>query len=241
MDVEYYFGDKLLTWNNVTLEKFIKKYVPAGWEDVFEASEDILPEISELLKRYAKRNTVYPPMPLVFNALDSLRPKDIKVVIIGQDPYINEQEAMGWSFSVPEGVKVPPSLKNIYKELTAEGYCGYKNRKSGDLTPWVERGVFLYNSCLTVNKGDSTSHKDLWGEFTDIIISYLNQQDHIAWILLGVKAQKYAKKLDKQRHGVYMAGHPSPLNRNGGFLDSGVFEEAEEYLHKNGRKFSWNL
>ena len=81
----------------------------------------------------------------------------------------------------------------------------------------------------------------MWCEFTDMVINYLNQQDHIAWILLGVKAQSYAKKLDKQRHGIYMAGHPSPINRNGGFTGSGVFEEAQEYLKKHGRKFTWDL
>jgi uracil-DNA glycosylase len=242
MDVEYYLGKKKISWDTITLEEYTNSYTPPGWEDVFEAVEDdVIPEISELLERYSQKNTIYPPLPFVFNALDSLRPEDIKVVIIGQDPYINKGEAMGLSFSVPDGVKVPPSLRNIYKELTAEGYTGYKNRKTGDLTPWVEKGVFLYNTCLTVNQGDSASHKDLWGEFTDMVINYLNHQEHIAWILLGAKAQKYAKKLDKDKHGVYMAGHPSPLNRNGGFSGSGIFEEAQEYLEKHGREFSWNL
>ena len=242
MDVEYYIGKKPLDWDSVTLEEFTSKYIPQGWEEVFEAAEDdIIPEISELLDRYTNKTTIYPPMSFVFNALDSLPPDQIKVVIIGQDPYINKGEAMGLSFSVPDGVKVPPSLRNIYKELTVEGYRGYKNRKTGDLTEWVERGVFLYNTCLTVNQGESGSHKELWGEFTDMVINYLNQQDHIAWILLGAKAHRYAKKLDKERHGVYMAGHPSPLNRNGDFAGSGVFEEAEEYLEKHGRDFTWNL
>jgi uracil-DNA glycosylase len=242
MDIQYYIGNKKVTWDTITLQEFTNDYTPSGWEDVFEAAEeDVTPEISKLISGYASKSIVYPPMPFVFNAMDSLHPKDIKVVIIGQDPYINKDEAMGWSFSVPDGIKLPPSLRNIYKELAAEGYRGYKNRKTGDLTEWVDRGVFLYNSCLTVNKGDSGSHKEIWGEFTDMVINYLNNQDHIAWILLGTKAQKYARKLDKQRHGVYMAGHPSPLNRNGGFIGSGIFEEAEEYLEKHGRKFTWNL
>lgn len=242
MDVKYYIGKKLLTWDKVTLKEFTKACVPPGWEDVFEAAEDdIIPEISDTLVKYTKKNTIYPPMPFVFNPMDSLCPEDIKVVIIGQDPYINEGEAMGWSFSVPEGVKLPPSLRNIYKELDNEGYRGYKNLRSGDLTQWVERGVFLYNVCLTVNKGESGSHKSLWEEFTDMVINYLNQQEHIAWILLGAKAQKYAKKLDKEKHGVFMAGHPSPLNRNRDFIDSDVFEDAENYLRKKGREFTWHL
>ena len=242
MQVEYYIGDKKVEWKAITLQEYVTEYVPPGWEDVFEAAEeDIIPEISKLLKRYSVNNVVYPPMPLLFNAMDSLLPKNVQVVIIGQDPYINKGEAMGWSFSVPDRVSVPPSLRNIYKELAAEGYRGYKNRKTGDLTPWVDRGVFLYNVCLTVNRGASASHNDLWKEFTDIVINYLNQCDNIAWILLGAKAFKYAKKLDKQRHGVFMAGHPSPLNRNGGFLGSGIFEEAEKYLQKHGRSFTWHL
>ncbi len=242
MDVQYYIGKKKVSWNTMTLEELTAVYTSPGWEDVFEAAEDdILPEISELLGRYCKKNVVYPPLPLVFNALDSIEPKNIKVVIIGQDPYINKGEAMGWSFSVPDGVKIPPSLRNIYTELTAEGYRGYKDPKTGNLTEWVERGVFLYNTCLTVNENDSGSHNDLWGEFTDMVINRLNQEDHIAWILLGVKAQKYSKKLDREKHGIYVAGHPSPLNRNGGFAGSGIFEEAEEYLAKHGREFSWHL
>ena len=242
MQVSYQIEEKPLNWETTTLQEFVQVYQSPGWEDIFEACEDdVFPEISDLLKRYAKTKTIYPPMPLVFNALDSLQPEDIKVVIIGQDPYIKPGEAMGWSFSVPEGVTLPPSLRNIYKELTADGFTGYKNRKTGNLTEWVEKGVFLYNACLTVDKGESASHKDLWCDFTDMVINYLNQQDHIAWILLGSKAQKYAKKLDRERHGVFVAGHPSPVNRAGGFSGSGVFASAERYLNKHGREFSWNL
>ena len=242
MEIDYYIGTKKIDWDTITLQDYVNEYIPNGWEDVFEAAKDeVFPEISELLQRYTKKHTIYPPLPLLFNSLDSLQPCNIKVVILGQDPYINEGEAMGWSFSVPDGVKVPPSLRNIYKELASEGYSGYKNRKTGDLTAWVEKGVFLYNTCLTVNKGTSASHKDLWGEFTDMIINYLNQEEHIAWILLGAKAQKYSKKLDKERHGVFCAGHPSPLNRNRDFAGSGVFEDAQEYLTKHKRVFSWDL
>ena len=148
---------------------------------------------------------------------------------------------MGWSFSVPSGVKAPPSLCNIYKELNDEGYTGYKNLKTGDLSAWVNKGVFLYNTCLTVNKGCSDSHRNLWTDFSDIVINYLSQKEHIAWILLGKKAQKYATFIDKETHGIYCAGHPSPINKSGGFFGSGIFKKAEEYLCKHNREFSWHL
>ncbi len=242
MDIDYYIGKKRVSWNTMTIEEYIKGYTPNGWEDVFEAAEDdIFPEISTKLVQYNKKNTIYPPLPFVFNALDSLMPQKVKVVIIGQDPYFNPGEATGLSFSVPDSVKAPPSLRNIYKELDAEGYTGYKNRKSGDLSAWLAKGVFLYNTCLTVNKGTPESHGDIWGDFSDIVINYLKQHEYIAWILLGRKAQQYVKKLDREIHGVYTAGHPSPANRSGGFIGSGVFEEAEEYLHEHNRNFSWHL
>lgn len=239
MDVQYYVGEKEVRWDTLTLEEYNKNYCPPGWEEMFDvARDDIIPAISKKLYNYSKTNIIYPPMPFVYNAMDSLRPEKVKVVIIGQDPYINEGEAMGWSFSVPN--KIPPSLRNIFKELHDEGYKGYKDRKIGNLEDWVEKGVFLYNVCLTVNKGESGSHKDVWNDFTDLVINYLNRYDNIAWILLGAQAQKYAKIIDKQRHGVYIAGHPSPLNRSGGFMGSCIFEEAEEYLEKHCRKFSWD-
>lgn len=230
MDVKYYINDKPVSWKRLTLKEMTQTYVPTGWEELFEATEDLIPEISKKLESFAKTNVIYPPMPLVFNAFDAIQPKDVKVVIIGQDPYIRKGEAMGWSFSVPDGIPVPPSLRNIYKELDAEGYTGYKNRKTGNLLPWVDKGVFLLNSCLTVNKGESASHKDLWEEFTETTINFLNQFDHIAWILLGQKSRKYASLLDPQRQGIFTAGHPSPLNRNSDFSGSDIFKEAEWYL-----------
>lgn len=229
-----------LAWGKTTLESYIRSYTPSGWEELFEAAEDIVPEISAEIEHHVCQHTVYPPLPLVFNALDSLQPKEIKVVIIGQDPYIKEGEAMGWSFSVPDGIRLPPSLRNIYKELDNEGYTGYKDRKTGELSPWVERGVFLYNISLTVNQGMSDSHKTLWSDFSEMLINYLNGYTHIAWILLGAKAQRYAKYLDTDQHGVFRAGHPSPLNRKGDFHNSDVFIKAEKYLQEHNRDFTWN-
>lgn len=243
MDVDYYIGKKKVSWDTMTLEEFTTVYRPKGWEDVFEAAEDdIIPEISAKLQTKVAKNVVYPPLPLVFNALESLRPDQVKVVLLGQDPYINENQACGLSFSLPEGVRLPPSIKRIYKELVDEGYTSYKNRKSGDLSVWVDKGVFLYNPILTVDAGKSNSHKTIgWKEFSDMVISVLNSEEHIAWILLGSPAQKYAAKIDKERHRVFKAGHPSPLNRNNDFLGSDVFEEAEAYLRECGVDFTWEL
>lgn len=241
MNVEYIIDEKRITWKNTSLTRLLKECIPTGWEELFEAAEEILPGVSEKLREYAKKNVVYPPIQFVFNSFDSLRPRDIKIVIIGMDPYINKGEAMGWSFSVPDGIKVPPSLRNIYKELDNEGFVGYKQRKTGELTEWVKRGVFLYNVCLTVNSGKSGSHGNLWDEFTNMLINYLNEQGGIAWILLGKKAEMVAKQLDKDTHGIFIAGHPSPLNRNGNFIGSNVFKKAQKYLHAQGKEFTWDL
>lgn len=242
MIIECYTStDKLIDWNTIPLTDLLSDYTPNGWEDLFDTVKDTIPEISQKLEEYTKEHTIFPPMDLTFNIFDQIKPKDVKVVILGQDPYIKSGEAMGLSFSVPPGIRLPPSLRNIYKELVAEGYQSYINRKTGDLTEWVKKGVFLYNCCLTVNEGKSGSHKDLWKEFTERVISYLNSLDNIAWIFLGKKAQQYSHSIDTTRHGVFVAGHPSPLNRLGDFAGSNVFNDAENYLYDHGREFSWEL
>jgi uracil-DNA glycosylase len=239
MQVDYYIGSIKVTWTTLTLAEYLTNCVPDGWEDLFEAADDVIPEISEKLQQLSKSHIIYPPMSMVFNAFETLRPEEVKVVIIGQDPYINQGEAMGLSFSVASG-KIPPSLANLYKELTAEGYKGYSNRKTGDLTVWADRGVFLYNVCLTVNAGSSGSHGKLWEDFTTMVLGFLNSQDAIAWILLGAPAQKLATRINRE-HGVFKAGHPSPLNRKGDFKGSGVFRKTEDYLKKHSRSFTWDL
>lgn len=241
MQIEYTANDKKLEWGSVSLSEFLDEYTPNGWESFFEGVAESIPNISDKLQDYSQNNTIYPPMHLLFNSFDALRPQDIKIVLIAQDPYINKNEAMGWSFSVPENSRVPASLRNIFKELDNEGFSGYKN-KNGDLTDWVKKGVFLYNSCLTVNKSKSGSHGDLWLDFSNSLINFLNDQcNNIAWVLLGAKAKQYSKLIDNSRHGVFKAGHPSPLNKSGGFIGSNVFLNAENYLKQNNIDFTWNL
>ena len=248
MSIEYYSGKRPVDWKCLSLERFVRRYCPEGWEPVFEAASEIIPEISREIRKQAREHIIYPPMPDVFLALEMLKPTDIKVVIIGMDPYINSGQAMGLSFSVPPNIKLPPSLRNIYKELTAEGYEGYAERKSGDLTFWVRRGVFLYNACLTVNKGESGSHKHpqdskkgLWNDFSDMVINHIKNQKHVAWILLGKNAQQFAGSIDTSNHGLFKAAHPSPKSADRGFFGSDVFSDAETYLNEHGRDFTWKL
>lgn len=227
-----------MDWSKNTL---LQLPTPPGWEIFFDTVEtDILPPISEKILEFANDTEIYPPMDAVYSIFNKLKPSDIKVVILGQDPYIKPGQAVGMSFSVPDSFKPPPSLKNIYKELAAEGYESYTNRKTGDLTDWVEKGVFLYNCCLTVNKGKSDSHKNLWKDFTNLLIDYLNQFDNIAWILLGKKAQQYSTRIDTTRHKIFAAGHPSPLNRLRDFAGSNVFIDTQTYLNDNDIDFDWD-
>lgn len=178
---------------------------------------------------------VYPKRGDIFNALNVTRLEKVKVVIIGQDPYHGEGQAHGLSFSVPEGVKIPPSLRNIYKEIEAE--YGYRMPRTGDLTGWAEQGVLLLNATLTVEAGMAGSHqKRGWELFTDAVIRVVNQQcNHVVFMLWGAYAQKKGAHIDRSKHLVLESVHPSPLSAHRGFLGNGHFKSANAYLEKNGR------
>jgi uracil-DNA glycosylase len=156
-------------------------------------------------------------------------------VIIGQDPYHGEGQAHGLSFSVPKGVKPPPSLRNIYKEIEAE--YGVKMPSSGDLTGWAAQGVLLLNATLTVEAGNAGSHqKKGWEDFTDAIIRIVNEKcEHVVFMLWGSYAQKKGAHIDRTKHLVLESVHPSPLSAHRGFLGNGHFKSANEYLAKHGR------
>jgi uracil-DNA glycosylase len=179
--------------------------------------------------------TVYPKGADVFNALNTTRLSNIKIVIIGQDPYHGEGQAHGLSFSVPAGVRLPPSLKNIYKEIESE--YGYTMPKTGDLTGWAEQGVLLLNATLTVQAGLAGSHqKKGWEQFTDAIIRAVNEKcDHVVFMLWGAYAQKKGAHIDRACHLVLESVHPSPLSAHRGFLGNGHFKSANDYLEKNGK------
>ena len=186
--------------------------------------------------------TIYPCRENLFNALKLTPYKDVKVVIVGQDPYHGEGEAHGLSFSVQEGIKIPPSLKNIYKEIADD--LGIIEPNSGDLTKWAKRGVLLLNSSLTVVKDSPNSHKDLgWYRFTDYVIKVLNAKDEpVVFILWGNFAKSKAVFITNPKHLVITSPHPSPFSANSGFFGSKPFSKTNEFLKKNHLEpIEWDL
>lgn len=192
-------------------------------------------------EEYAHK-TVYPPKDYVFNALKLTPYKNVKVVIVGQDPYHGEHEAHGLSFSVQKGIKVPPSLQNIYKELESD--LGIPRRNCGDLTGWAEQGVLMLNAVLTVVKDTPASHRNLgWERLTDYIIKLLNEKEEpIVFILWGNFAKAKKNLITNPKHLVLTSAHPSPFSANYGFFGSKPFSKTNEFLIKNNQKpINWNL
>lgn len=186
--------------------------------------------------------TIYPPKEDIFAALKNTPFKDVKVVIVGQDPYHGEGEAMGLSFSVHDGIKLPPSLKNIYKEL--EDDLGYKPVNSGDLTKWTKEGVLLLNATLTVVKDTPNSHAKLgWDKFTDYVIKVLNEKEEpVVFILWGNFARSKKEFITNKRHLVIESAHPSPFSARNGFFGSKPFSKTNEFLKKNNiKEIDWDL
>ena len=186
--------------------------------------------------------TIYPPKEDIFAALKNTPFKDTKVVIVGQDPYHGEGEAMGLSFSVHEGIKLPPSLKNIYQELKDD--LGYEPVKSGDLTKWTKEGVLLLNATLTVVKDTANSHAKLgWDKFTDYVIKVLNEKEEpVVFILWGNFAKTKKEFITNPKHLVIESAHPSPFSARNGFFGSKPFSRTNEFLKKNNiEEIDWNL
>lgn len=177
--------------------------------------------------------TIFPPKDYIFNALKLTPYKDVKVVIVGQDPYHGVNEAHGLSFSVQKGVKVPPSLKNIYKELYDD--LGVKPCDNGDLTRWAKQGVLLLNSVLTVEKDKPASHKNLgWERLTDYIIKLLNnKEDPVVFILWGNFAKSKSSLITNPKHLIITSPHPSPFSARYGFFGSKPFSKTNDFLIKN--------
>ena len=187
---------------------------------------------------------VFPPEPQVFNAFDATPLSDIKVVILGQDPYHGEGQAHGLCFSVlPEVKKLPPSLKNIYKELVTD-INGFITPEHGYLQSWADQGVFLLNTVLTVEQGQAHSHKHLgWEQFTDNVITHINEHcQGVVFILWGAHAQKKGKSIDRQRHHVLSGPHPSPLSAHRGFFGCQHFSKTNELLITQGAQpINWQV
>lgn len=185
---------------------------------------------------------IYPPKDYIFNALKLTSYKNTKVVIVGQDPYHGEGEAHGLSFSVQKGVKIPPSLKNIYKELYSD--LGIVPEDNGDLSNWAKQGVLLLNSVLTVEKDKAASHRNIgWDVLTDYIIKMLNlKEEPIVFILWGNFAKKKAKLITNEKHLIITSAHPSPLSASRGFFGSKPFSKANNFLVNNKLKpIDWKV
>lgn len=191
-------------------------------------------DLSRFVKEEYQKQTVYPPPKQIFNAFDACPFDQVKVVILGQDPYHGPRQANGLSFSVSDGVVTPPSLVNIYKEIEAD--LGKKMPKSGNLARWAKQGVLLLNATLTVRARQAGSHqKKGWEEFTDAAIRALaNERENLVFMLWGSYAQKKGDFVDEDKHLVLKAPHPSPLSAHRGFLGCKHFSAANDYLWMNG-------
>lgn len=217
-----------------------------GWLAVLEEEfeKDYMIKLKSFLQEEKQRGaTIYPKGADIFNALNTTPFDQVKVVILGQDPYHGAGQAHGLSFSVQRGVAVPPSLKNIYKELETD-IEGFKTPNHGHLTHWAEQGVLLLNATLTVRASEAGSHQNQgWEIFTDEIIKALSEKrEHIVFLLWGKYAQQKAALIDQKKHYLLTAAHPSPFSAYTGFFGSKHFSKANQLLVQNNLKpIDWNL
>jgi uracil-DNA glycosylase len=195
------------------------------------------------LEQEYKTKTIYPKPENVFNALNNVKFNDVKVVIIGQDPYHQPNQAHGLSFSVEKDIVMPPSLINIFKELVSNTGCKFPS--SGNLTKWAQQGVLLLNSVLTVEEGKPNSHKGKgWEQITTKIIKLLSDRiEPVIFLLWGNNAKEFAKFINKDKHFILTASHPSPMSANqGGWFGNKCFSKTNEILVKNGKTpINWEL
>jgi len=208
-----------------------------GWRKLLktEFTKPYYVKLINLINNEYKQKSIFPPKSQIFNAFENCSPTDIKVVIIGQDPYHGAGQACGLSFSVSEDVKQPPSLKNIFKEIYSNSSSNMPI--SGDLTSWTEQGVLLLNAILTVEEGKAASHRKIgWETFTDKVIKKISANTNgVIFMLWGKFAQSKARFVDKSKHHILETVHPSPLSAYRGFLGCGHFEEANKILNKQDK------
>ncbi len=208
-----------------------------------EFEQDYMKQLREfLLKQKQQGKVIYPRGRDYFAAFDSTPFEQVKVVILGQDPYHGPGQAHGLSFSVPQGVRFPPSLQNIFKEIQSD--LGLPMPKHGCLNHWAEQGVLLLNSVLTVEQARAAAHQGKgWERFTDAVILKLNEErEGVVFMLWGSYAQKKGQIIDRERHCVLIAPHPSPLSAHRGFFGCQHFSQANEYLVKKGKDpIDWSV
>jgi len=207
-----------------------------GWKkqlnDVFE--KEWFSALREFVRTEYREQQIFPPAQYLFRAFELCTWQNTRVIILGQDPYIRPGQAMGMSFSVPEGAPLPPSLKNIYKEIERE--TGRKMPASGDLSRWAQQGVLLLNAVLSVREGLSNSHQGRgWEQFTDEVIQRLSKnKNNLVFLLWGSPARQKASLIDASRHLILESAHPSPMSVYRGFEGNGHFLRCNEYLRANG-------
>ncbi len=208
------------------------------WFDLLksELESESFQTFSKFLQQEYATKHIYPQPELVFNAINHVKFSDVKVVILGQDPYHQPGQAHGLSFSVLDGVTLPPSLKNIFKEIEAD--LGIATLKSGDLTRWAKQGVLLLNTVLTVEESKPNAHKGMgWEAITNKIISVLNNREEpVVFLLWGGNAKAYLPKINQNKHKVFTANHPSPMSANvGGWWGNKCFSKTNEALKQLGK------
>jgi uracil-DNA glycosylase len=212
--------------------------IAKNWHQILseEFSKPYFLSLQQFLEQEYKTKTIYPKPENIFNALNYVPFNQVKVVIFGQDPYHQPNQAHGLCFSVPQGVKLPPSLQNIFKEI--ESQLGITCQKNGDLSRWARQGVLLLNTVLTVEQGKPASHKGKgWEQLTQKIVQKLSQrQEPIIFVLWGSHAQIFKPLIDQNRHIVLESAHPSPLSAYAGFFGSGHFKTINQKLIQMGHQ-----
>ncbi|MDB1685281.1 uracil-DNA glycosylase [Enterococcus durans] len=222
----------------------MKEIIHNSWQDVLadEFEKPYYHSLRDFLKEEYRTQKIHPDMYHIFEALELTPYEKVKVVILGQDPYHGANQAHGLSFSVQPGVKIPPSLNNIYKELQSD--LGIKPVNHGNLVSWAKQGVLLLNTVLTVREGQAYSHRGQgWERLTDTIIEKLNEREQpVVFILWGKPAQEKMKMIDKSKHIILTSSHPSPLSAHRGFLGSKPFSKTNDALLALGEQpIDWQL
>jgi uracil-DNA glycosylase len=221
-----------------------KLNLPQSWQQILDkdfAKEDLIILFEKVEKEY-ETYPCYPPIHRIFFALETINPEDVKVIILGQDPYHGEGQANGLAFSVNPGVKIPPSLRNIFKEI--KGEFGFDIPTSGDLTNWSRQGVLLLNATLTVRQGSPNSHEALgWSKLTDAIITTLNVHfESLVFVLWGNFAAQKNALITNESHLVLISQHPSPLSAHRGFFGNNHFTKVNQFLIEKGKPIiNWEL
>ena len=239
----------MTTWNES--QKITNIETHSSWNKFFnnEFKKEYIGELEEFLKqeieKFGEIREIYPPREQVFNAFNNCHFDKLKVVIIGQDPYINPGEAMGLSFSVPKGKKIPPSLKNIYLELYKDKEVEFSCLpKSGDLSSWAEQGILLLNASLTVRQSKSNSHYKYWQELTDNLIKFIsNEKENVIFVLWGNFAKQKKQLINTiNKHHILESAHPSPLSASrGGWFGNNHFSKINNILKNNNKEIiNWH-